>query len=860
MPVVATKPRPKYETIRRIGGGTFGNVYLVRNTFTEEEFALKKIKCTNVNDANNALKEAFTMRAFSHPCIIRYVDAFFNGDNDGNVQVSLVMEYYPEGDFSQLLGPTLPRLPPNKFVEIMSQVSDALSFLHSNKLVHRDLKPSNILLAENQTRFLLTDFGLVRELERDHLTTVTGTPAYMAPEQAKGKYNTAADIWALGCIMMEVIAPPLEPYVVYMEALTKGWDTFKQESIQNMKKSGYPSDLIDLTISCLQLEPTKRPSATDVHTALQALVGQEFPELPSKVSPAKRQRSLKDDLEARGMSEIYHSFLYTMSGTTKKDDDGLFHWIEGKAWFWYDDQTGGWFWSSDKKIWNHQPVAGMAEDLQCIVEYLVEDKPTPEQLQEFWAQQLHSTPQHLRVPRKRSSSLPTDSQVPQLQQLPHLAQQQPQTPLQHAPLQHPALGGGAVPPSPIQPVSGLGGAIPQTPPQRIAPTTPLMQSPSTHGVKGVAGLVPVPPSPPTTLPPQAHLGQRHPSNNAPAISAAMGLAMPRQGVSELNFAVPLQKNLHQHQDKNSILEINISEAQANNDRREHNEQKRELELALEREKDLEKDQREQAFFQQLAVQAQQAQLRHQQPQQQSQRELELIQQQLAQQQLQRERERQLQQQQQQQQLQAARLREHIAVQDQLSGIGAGGYAAARHPSSSNHSSVGSSEGLAMPQPHTYISGSGGSNPANAARIGMEPMVQMAPVGGVARGRIHSHQEVLYDVGNGVGVVDNSGQQVVMVPSTTNSQQVVTDNMGVQHMPQFQPHEGDAMLSPLVVCTDEATGAVFLADPSNQVTSMDAAAVAAARSDHLWTSLMDNVLPVQEVSIPLVYATSHQHYR
>jgi serine/threonine protein kinase len=117
-----------------------------------------------------------------------------------------VMPYIPNGTLKDRLNRGA--LPEREVAHILSQVADALHFLHEAGFVHRDIKPSNILLGEAD-HVWLADFGLVRALEGGSDFTRTGcllgTPSYMAPELASVQANVKSDVYALGVVLYEML-------------------------------------------------------------------------------------------------------------------------------------------------------------------------------------------------------------------------------------------------------------------------------------------------------------------------------------------------------------------------------------------------------------------------------------------------------------------------------------------------------------------------------------------------------------------------------------------------------------------------------------------------------------------------------
>ena len=97
-----------------------------------------------------------------------------------------------------------------RLARLLAKVARAVAFLHRHGILHRDLKPSNILLTTpTGWEPLVCDFGLAGRLDQESPgLPIAGTPAYMAPEQRAGRPLTpAADLWSLGVVLRELLAP-----------------------------------------------------------------------------------------------------------------------------------------------------------------------------------------------------------------------------------------------------------------------------------------------------------------------------------------------------------------------------------------------------------------------------------------------------------------------------------------------------------------------------------------------------------------------------------------------------------------------------------------------------------------------------
>jgi serine/threonine protein kinase len=192
-----------YEIVERIGAGGMGEVYRAWDRKLDRGVAIKVLGAAFAGDAQFMARferEAQVLASLHHPNI-----AMIYGVEDS----ALIMELVE--------GPTLAeriaqegRLPWEEAVEIGTQIAEALEAAHEKGVVHRDLKPANIKVTPDG-RVKVLDFGLAKPQTKELSSgtspgVILGTPAYMAPEQAKGKaVDRRADIWAFGVVLYEML-------------------------------------------------------------------------------------------------------------------------------------------------------------------------------------------------------------------------------------------------------------------------------------------------------------------------------------------------------------------------------------------------------------------------------------------------------------------------------------------------------------------------------------------------------------------------------------------------------------------------------------------------------------------------------
>ena len=213
-----------YEIVAKLGEGGMGEVYRARDAKLGRDVALKILPEAFAHDAERLARfdrEARTLASLNHP----HIAHVYGFEQTGDVQ-ALVMELVEGEDLSGRIGRG--PIPLDEAIPIARQIADALEAAHEAGIVHRDLKPANVKVREDGTVKVL-DFGLAKALDPASVIadpksgsladspTITspamtmrgvilGTAAYMAPEQAKGRYvDKRADIWAFGCVLYEML-------------------------------------------------------------------------------------------------------------------------------------------------------------------------------------------------------------------------------------------------------------------------------------------------------------------------------------------------------------------------------------------------------------------------------------------------------------------------------------------------------------------------------------------------------------------------------------------------------------------------------------------------------------------------------
>ena len=199
-------PSKTYTKVKMVGSGTFGKVWLVRSSYSSEPLIMKEVTLRGLpaDEKEATLNEVAVLKKLHHPHIIAYKDAFCSGSN-----LNICMEFAAGGDMAALISHhrrVRSRIVEADCVKYLWQLTSALAYCHAARLLHRDLKPANVFL-DQHANVKLGDFGVSRILPGTFAKAMTqcGTPLYMSPEMCAGKaYTSAADVWALGCVIYEL--------------------------------------------------------------------------------------------------------------------------------------------------------------------------------------------------------------------------------------------------------------------------------------------------------------------------------------------------------------------------------------------------------------------------------------------------------------------------------------------------------------------------------------------------------------------------------------------------------------------------------------------------------------------------------
>eukprot|EP00927_Polykrikos_kofoidii_P014375 TRINITY_DN16297_c0_g1_i1.p1 TRINITY_DN16297_c0_g1~~TRINITY_DN16297_c0_g1_i1.p1 ORF type:complete len:431 (+),score=74.44 TRINITY_DN16297_c0_g1_i1:79-1371(+) len=255
-----------YRRLRLLGQGSFGKAFLARDLSDNELCVMKQIRVEKMDAKarDTAVREAVALRRVKHANVVRFRQVFVRSG-----WLCLVMDFADGGDLCAAVkerARSKVAFEESAVLECFGQVADAVSYVHSLKMVHRDIKSRNIFLCRTG-RALLGDFGLVRLLEStcELAHTRVGTPYYLSPEIVrKQPYNYKTDVWSLGVLLYEMAALN-RPFTGTLETLPK----IILKGVYEPLGDHYSDELKALLAGFLMVDPAER---TELGVALSSSI------------------------------------------------------------------------------------------------------------------------------------------------------------------------------------------------------------------------------------------------------------------------------------------------------------------------------------------------------------------------------------------------------------------------------------------------------------------------------------------------------------------------------------------------------------------------------------------------------------
>ncbi|XP_023582161.1 serine/threonine-protein kinase Nek9 isoform X1 [Trichechus manatus latirostris] len=288
---VAEQEELHYIPIRVLGRGAFGEATLYRRTEDDSLVVWKEVDLTRLSEKErrDALNEIVILALLQHDNIIAYYNHFMD-----NTTLLIELEYCNGGNlYDKILRQKDKLFEEEMVVWYLFQIVSAVSCIHKAGILHRDIKTLNIFLTKANL-IKLGDYGLAKKLNSEYsmAETLVGTPYYMSPELCQGvKYNFKSDIWAVGCVIFELLTlkrtfdatNPLNLCVKIVQGIRA----------MDVDSSQYSLELIQMVHACLDQDPEQRPTADELLD--RPLLRKRRREMEEKVTllnaPTKRPRS-----------------------------------------------------------------------------------------------------------------------------------------------------------------------------------------------------------------------------------------------------------------------------------------------------------------------------------------------------------------------------------------------------------------------------------------------------------------------------------------------------------------------------------------------------------------------------------------
>ncbi|TPX45567.1 hypothetical protein SeMB42_g00651 [Synchytrium endobioticum] len=265
--VVETDPNKRFERYNvSLGKGAYKEVF---KAFDQERFvevAWNQLRIDNLpkRDAQHIVQEINLLTKLRNDHIITMYDAWASIGQNGKYRVVFITELMTSGTLKSYIKKSKGPVKPKVLKDWCRQILRGLEYLHSLNppVIHRDLKAENIFINGNNGQAKIGDLGLAIEKHREHISSVLGTPEFMAPELYDEHYDEKVDIYAFGMVILEIVTKeyPYSECSNQPQIYRKVMQGIKPAALTKVTDED-TRQFIDL---CIQSDPKLRPPAASL--------------------------------------------------------------------------------------------------------------------------------------------------------------------------------------------------------------------------------------------------------------------------------------------------------------------------------------------------------------------------------------------------------------------------------------------------------------------------------------------------------------------------------------------------------------------------------------------------------------------
>ncbi|KAI9231380.1 MAG: kinase-like domain-containing protein, partial [Podila humilis] len=267
-----TDPTNRFQRcVEILGEGAYKNVYRAFDQEEGVEVAWNQLRIDHLSkkEAQKILSEIEILQSIRNDHIINFYASWSTKAPNGGERIVFVTELMSSGTLKQYLKKTLKgALKPKVLKSWCRQILQGLVYLHTHDppIIHRDLKCDNIFINGNNGQLKIGDLGLAVVRHRTHVSSVLGTPEFMAPELYDERYDEKVDIYAFGMCVLEMASHLVTKEYPYSECtnqaqiyrkVTQGIKPQSLEQVQDVETREFIN-------RCLDHDDRTRPSAQEL--------------------------------------------------------------------------------------------------------------------------------------------------------------------------------------------------------------------------------------------------------------------------------------------------------------------------------------------------------------------------------------------------------------------------------------------------------------------------------------------------------------------------------------------------------------------------------------------------------------------